>query len=154
MLEPGTGPVFLMAYSFADVFRVYKNNLKLAVCHCGWVRSLGSQTHSLCVNLALLGVTLGKRHHHSKSISSFAKDNSSAHHTGSCENEVGGEMEAPQQSAGWVANAQKCQLILEWSFQTVFFNCHFGFRDLIVEWGQQSAHCPMGGIVSPFKAGR
>lgn len=41
MLEPGTGPVFLMAYSFADMFRVYKNNLKLAVCHCGWVRECG-----------------------------------------------------------------------------------------------------------------
>ena len=40
MLEAGTGPAFLMAYSFADVFRVYKNILKV-VCHCGWVRSSG-----------------------------------------------------------------------------------------------------------------
>ena len=42
MLEAATGPGFLMAYSSADVFRVYKNNLKLALCHCGLVRSLGS----------------------------------------------------------------------------------------------------------------
>lgn len=38
MLEPGTGPVFLMAYSFADVFRVYKNILKLV---CLWMDGLG-----------------------------------------------------------------------------------------------------------------
>lgn len=42
MLEAGTGPGFLMAYSSADVFRVYKNKLKLVLCPCGPVRSLGS----------------------------------------------------------------------------------------------------------------
>lgn len=82
-----------MAYSSADVFRVYKNNPKLALGHCGLIRSLGSQTHSLCVSRALLVVTLGKRLPFPSLLSPLsAKDSSGVRDTGSQENEVREEM--------------------------------------------------------------
>lgn len=81
-------------------------------------------------------LTLGKRHHTPSLFLPFTKDNSSTHHTGSCENEVGGRDGSPLAECATGANAPEMSANIRVVISNRFFNCLFGFRDLIMELGQ------------------